>query len=326
MAVGRRDLAINAALVVLGVGVAVVVWVTLLDGGGEVRSAYEGIYRTSDDPILRVELVPGGPINRDGFFGRDYAVDKPAGTFRIVGIGDSVTMYHSAEGLSFLSLLERSLPRVAERPVEVLNLAVASYDTPEEVRSLVVRGLKYDPDLVLVGYCVNDGVDFVALARSLAGEEALGDRPADDDLETHRLVREAAHADAAIGWSGLFEDHVARQDKWSASLAALDELHTLSNAEAFGVLVVIFPALLALDDYYLAPVHAAVAEHARALGFGVLDLAPRFREAGNVERLRSSPRDALHLSAEGHRVAARAIERWLAVERPWVRAAEGGER
>lgn len=170
-ALTRRTRRLKLALVGAGVAMGVA-----LAAGGFYFSraprydshAYEGIYRESADPVLRVELIPRGNryINADGFFGRDYARAKPANTWRIVGVGDSVTMYYSAEQLGYLSLLERALPAVVGRNVEVLNLAVVSYETPQQVRSLVTRGLRYEPDLVIVGYCVNDGTDFVQLANA----------------------------------------------------------------------------------------------------------------------------------------------------------------
>ena len=129
-----------------------------------------------------------------------------------------------------------------------------------------------------------------------------------------------------MGWRRLFEDHIRAQPQWLASLAALDQLGALAEAEGFGVLIVLLPALLVLDDYYLAPVHAAITAHARALGFGVLDLAPRFQEAGEVADLRASEMDALHLSLEAHEVAASAIERRLVADRPWANANEDRPR
>jgi lysophospholipase L1-like esterase len=82
-------------------------------------------------------------------------------------------------------------------------------------------------------------------------------------------------------------------------------------------LVVLFPALLDLEDYYLAPAHAAVATHAKNLGFGVIDLAPDFRAEDSTLDLRTSPNDAIHPSAKGYRIAEAAAWRWFAQQRPW---------
>ena len=39
---------------------------------------------------------------------------------------------------------------------EVLNMGVGGYHTMQEIETLRVKGLKYNPDLVLVTFCVND--------------------------------------------------------------------------------------------------------------------------------------------------------------------------
>ena len=284
--------------------------------------AYDGIYRESADPVLRVELIPrvNAYINADGFFGRDYARAKPPDTWRIVGVGDSVTMYYAAEQLGYLSLLERSLPAAVGRDVEVLNLAVASYETPQQVRSLVTRGLRYEPDFVVVGYCVNDGTDFVQLARAIGATAAIEGRWADDNLEVHERIRDALIAREALDPQRLFDEHIRPQRKWQESLAAFDELQSLAAREGFAVLVVLFPSLLALDDYFLAPLHRSLLAELDRRGLAALDLWPVYREAGPVVALRTGPGDSIHPSAEGHRIAALAIERWLRARRPWEQA------
>jgi len=318
-----RDRLLNFALVVGGVLAGLAIALYIFFDGDQGPSAYEGIYRESADPILRVELVARANdyVNADGFFGRDYLLAKPAGVFRIVGLGDSVAMYYSAEELNHSSLLERSLPAVVGGPVEVLNLAVASYETPQHVRSLVVKGLKYDPDFVVVSHCINDGIDFVQLARQLADEDALGERPSDDSLDTHRLVRDAVVEDATLDWDGLFAQRIAPSAKWEESLAAYDRLADIRSRHGFGVLVLLFPALLELDDYYLAPAHAALRAHLQTLGFGVVDLtealAGTARATGGEVGLRTSAEDAIHPSPPAYQAAADAAQQWFAEHRPW---------
>jgi hypothetical protein len=42
------------------------------------------------------------------------------------------------------------------RQYQVLNMGVGGYQTLQEVELLRSRGLKYDPDYVLIGFCIND--------------------------------------------------------------------------------------------------------------------------------------------------------------------------
>jgi len=95
-------------------------------------------------------------INNHGFRGREYSLNKPAGTFRIVVIGDSITFGNRlAPEENYPAVLE-SLYQQASKSVEVLNLGLGGYDTLQEVATLKDIGLQFDPDLVILGYCIND--------------------------------------------------------------------------------------------------------------------------------------------------------------------------
>jgi hypothetical protein len=50
-------------------------------------------------------------------------------------------------------LEERLAKEVPNERWEVLNMAVPGYNTAMEVETLKARGLAYEPDVVVVGYC-----------------------------------------------------------------------------------------------------------------------------------------------------------------------------
>lgn len=276
-------------------------------------SMYEGIYRESEDAELRFELKPGanGVVSSAGFMDREYDLSKPAGGFRTVGLGDSVTMYFSIEGDSYLSRLEAALAR--DHPgAEVLNLGVGGYDTIQAVRLLELRGLAYGPDVVTLGWVVNDSVEFSELITDLTGAPA-GVAVNDDSAATQSRARAAA---AALGWQATYDQHIARSRRATDCQWALGKLARLATEHGFDVVVVMFPALAQLDDYWLAPVHEAVATSARAKGFAIVDLTAAFRRAG-PEGLRALASDVIHPNAEGNRIAFEALAAWFAKERPW---------
>jgi hypothetical protein len=87
---------------------------------------------------------------------RDYAYVKPAGTKRIITIGDSFTSGVGAElDQTFSSVLERELNRAGQR-IEVLNTGIGGFSTAEACLYLERELLKYEPDLVVHTYCSND--------------------------------------------------------------------------------------------------------------------------------------------------------------------------
>jgi len=83
---------------------------------------------------------------------REIPYEKPEGTFRIVSLGDSYTVGYgvSVEDL-WLTQMENEL-RASGINCEVVNLGVSGHSTSEELIHLKEEGLKYHPDLVLVGW------------------------------------------------------------------------------------------------------------------------------------------------------------------------------
>ncbi len=94
--------------------------------------------------------------NSQGFRGpREYARPKPAGTYRIIILGDSVTLGHGVEDdETFSAVAEREL--APSRPVEIINMGVSGFGTAEELIQLQRTGLSYEPDLVVLAYFPND--------------------------------------------------------------------------------------------------------------------------------------------------------------------------
>jgi GDSL-like Lipase/Acylhydrolase family len=124
------------------------------------------------DPVRGQRLAP----NYDGWFAgvpahtnslgfrdtREYSLQKSPGTFRILVLGDSVTFGHGAtDETSYPYLLEQRLREW--RPGvkwEVWNLGIPGYNTAQELAYLGEVGERYAPDLVIVGFFLNDFTGF----------------------------------------------------------------------------------------------------------------------------------------------------------------------
>jgi len=126
------------------------------------------IVRVSPNPRLGYELRPGMDksfarrtlrTNAQGMRAdRNFDPEPAPGRRRILGIGDSIMFgwgVHQNE--DYLSVLERLLPALARGPSwETLNLAVPGYNTQQEVEMLEWRGVRFRPDVVVLGWCRND--------------------------------------------------------------------------------------------------------------------------------------------------------------------------
>lgn len=110
------------------------------------------IWHTSPDYRVNVRTNSQG-VRSD----RDIPYEKTEGTFRIVGLGDSFTLgYEVEQEDTFLHQLETNLKGRGFEHVEVINLGVSGFGTSEELITLKEEGMRYDPDLVVLGYFVND--------------------------------------------------------------------------------------------------------------------------------------------------------------------------
>jgi len=135
------------------------------DAGGDPSLFH--VLRPADDRDEAYELVPGAHghfwesdvhVNSLGFRGDEVAATPAPGTNRILALGDSTTFgYGVGAEEAWPAVLERLLAQApGAPPVEVLNLGIPGYDTLNEAARLAGRGLALDPDLALVGYCLND--------------------------------------------------------------------------------------------------------------------------------------------------------------------------
>jgi|GEM_PF-1400010 len=125
----------------------------------------KGILRYTPDADYLYDLHPGRmrevqgqemAINAAGFRDREYELAKPAGTYRIVALGDSITFgTRLALDEIWTEQLEARLAAVGH-DAEVLNFGVDGFDTEDEVAFLVDKALPYEPDMVVVAYCYND--------------------------------------------------------------------------------------------------------------------------------------------------------------------------
>jgi len=162
----------KAALLLASVVLALLAAELLVRAAGVAPRVYvirKGRFQLSHNPKIGYEPAPLAYNGRDlsfydylgasnslGYRDREHAVAKPSGTYRIVVLGDSI-----AAGLH-VERNEDIFPPVLERLLdgrglhaEVINLAVSGYNTQQEVETLIEKGLRYHPDLVLVAYTMS---------------------------------------------------------------------------------------------------------------------------------------------------------------------------
>lgn len=311
---GRISLSLLAILLMLLIGEAAFRWVPMLGLDGD---RFNAATRSAADPALVWELDPESPlVNSDGLRDRDYTVEKAADTYRIVAVGDSITYGFSIPlEDTYVKQLEDLLNAGdMERQYEVINLGIGGYNTSQELHRYQSKGRKYQPDLILIGYALNDiepPSTVLAVVKWL--EERENRWYYRSKLTKWFLDRlEAPPIDAAGGPGGPVLAH-EDPEKWHVVKKAFGNFARIGKEDGVPVVLVIFPLLEDLDDYRYRPLHAKVSGEATRQGLLVLDLLEDFRghETGEMRRVQS---DVWHPSPEGHAVAAEAIHDFLQPE------------
>ncbi len=108
------------------------------------------------------------PTNSFGLRSPEVAVPKPAGTFRILLLGDSFTLgFRAANEVVFARRLEQRLRNGGFPSVEVVNAGVLSYCPLLEYLQYRHGLHVLEPDLVVVNFDMSDVQDHLEYSRSL---------------------------------------------------------------------------------------------------------------------------------------------------------------
>ena len=269
--------------------------------------------------------------NSLGLRDRDHSARRPAGVFRIVGLGDSFTYGVGVPfAETYLSRLEGLLnSRPGAHPkVEVLNLAMPRYFPELERRMLEVVGLGFQPDLVLVGFVPNDiydtllGVDAVSVDRSgyLTTREAalLGRWAIPLYLHCHscRIVL-AAYLSRKVEKSypssfESFRDGGTYEPEWLKIEAEYNRMYRLADSIRARLVLLHIPQQGPWDERHAYPA-VRLSRWASSRPVGVLSVLSALRSAASPELL-YYPRDG-HLTAADHGVIAKELYQFLLAKR-----------
>ena len=90
---------------------------------------------------------------------REFPYQKPAGTLRVLALGDSHTQGSEVrQEATYAAVLERAL-NASGFKAEVLNAGVSGFSTAEALAYLEAEGHRYQPDVVVLGFFANDYED-----------------------------------------------------------------------------------------------------------------------------------------------------------------------
>lgn len=226
------------------------------------------------------------PRNAAGYRDLERAVPKPPGVRRVLALGDSFAWGASVEfDDAYPQRLERGLNRRRGEPWEVVNLALPGMNTVDHAAQLEQEGMAYGPDVVLLGFVLNDSEDATAAETRRAvdwEQEPAGprggtlDRSALFRIVHTRLWATGENRRRVSGYKSMYDDNAPG---WMAARKALKSMGALCRTRGVPFVVAIFPLFgNPLDDGYPFPeIHRKVSEAAAEAGAKVVDLLPAYK-------------------------------------------------
>jgi len=316
--------------------------------------------RTSNAPMLQYELIPLAvgqgwgtrvSVNSAGFRDREYPIPRNSG-YRIIVLGDSITFGFG------LANVEDTYPKQLERLLhdygltsEVLNFGVAGYDLVNYVGLLEYRGLQFAPDLVVIGYCLNDiGVASPNREYIEGLNVTWGSRLAllvYRSIQPWRIKRWQSHMNSEKVFAETYKDRILSIDKdpvliekvkelsrehqidpstgdsgmlsWYTSRAHLgtivysfDRLRKLSRERGFRVAVMPIPFLSSSQANKWKIVYDILSHECHEFGFEYVDVHPDL-EADGWDNLVITPGDRIHPNTRGHSLLAKKLADYVSL-------------
>ncbi|MCI0573841.1 MAG: SGNH/GDSL hydrolase family protein, partial [Myxococcaceae bacterium] len=205
---------------------------------------------------------------------------------RVVSLGDSFAWGAGVDfDDAYPQRLERALVREDGERWEVVNLALPGMRTVDQAATLSREGMAYSPDVVLLGYVLNDSEEKDASeARRAAEWTSDGGGPPPSPWDRSRLFRfvrgrfwaTGQHRRRLAAYRDLYAEDAPG---WRAARQALLDIGAACQRQGVPLVVAVFPLFgNPLDERYpFAELHARVGEAARAAGARVVDLLPAYR-------------------------------------------------
>lgn len=279
-------------------------WIVWL--GERVRSGRNFEPDIVHDPLLGWRMRPGSfsagvSVNQSGFRGtREYAVERAAGVRRIMLLGDSMFFGLGIKDQETLGAqLEKRLPGV-----EVLNASANGWGADQQYLYWMKEGQRFDPDIVIVGFYVDDYTRTSATCREYLKPrlEAEGDRlvvtqtpiPKPEDLPERgvptfngrlRVIELAQYVWQRTRWKlfGKYQSEERFQRSSKVVRLITKELRETTIDRGKHLLVAMIPSHLYEREFDATRIHNEVARILGEQKIPSLDLAPVLRKAETSE-------------------------------------------
>jgi lysophospholipase L1-like esterase len=251
-------------------------------------------------------------INSLGFRDHEFPLKKRPEELRILAIGDSFTLGVGVQlDDCWVQVLERGLAAGRKGPVEVINGGFSCGYRPSMYAPWVAtEGLKLDPDIVVIGVCLNDVSLLVPLVFTRPEPPpVLGGHVKLFVLAQRALERLRSGPEEALDFD--IDGALKNQPEDGALFQqGLSSMHETLRRRGIRMIVAVFPMMSGLNTHYpFTRVHELVRDFCAEKGIEEVDLLDCF--LGRDEHdLWVHPTDQ-HPNDVGHRLMGEGILEYL---------------
>jgi lysophospholipase L1-like esterase len=308
-------LATLLSLIVTAVGLELLIRLVADDGMQfdlEMWKYAREVKQLAADPLIGHEHAPNRrarlmgvdfQTNAQGLRDRELSFERVPGKLRIVMLGDSLTVgWGVPVEQTFAKRIEQMYAE-AGIDAEVINLGVGNYNTVQEVQAFLTKGYRYQPDVIVLNYFVNDAEPVVpastpsALMRRCYACVFVAGRG--DALMRQFFGR----LDWAQYYLSLYGDGAA--PGWLDAKAAIGRLATFSKAGGIKLMIASLPELHDVANYRFGPITDLVRKAAEENGAAFVDVLPALADQPSA-KLWVTPPDP-HPNAYANALIAKAL-------------------
>jgi lysophospholipase L1-like esterase len=235
--------------------------------------------------------------NSDGLRDQEYPLQR-TNKKRIVFLGDSMTFGWGVEHEdTFENVLERELNN--PHPTEIINMGAGNYNTEQQVNLFLEKGLKYNPDKVVLFYSINDAEItpkksrfwFLSYSRLISFYWS----------RIHSALSNLLQSKSFYSYnSDLYRDN---QPGWINTKKAFLQLRDICQKNNIDLQIVLLPELPCMKNFPMKNEHDLITTFFGNNGIDHFDLAPFFADYENPMELWVSYDDA-HPNKLGHKMIA----------------------
>jgi lysophospholipase L1-like esterase len=279
------------------------------------------VKQVAADPLIGHEHAPNRQAhlmgvdfrtNSHGLRDHEFSLERAPGKLRVAMLGDSLTVgWGVSVEATFAKRIER-MYAAAGTDAEVINFGVGNYNTVQEVQAFLADGRRYQPDVIVLNYFVNDA-ELLEPARS----------PSRLMRDCYACVFLAGRGDAVVrqflggkDWAQYYLSLYGNGTNpgWLEAKAAIGRLAGAAKASGATLLIANLPELHDVKDYRFGRITDLVRQAAEENGAAFVDVLPAMADQPS-SKLWVTPPDP-HPNAYANELIAKALFTALQKLRP----------